>query len=247
MTTTKTRTTTKKTPGATTRKRTPRRTSAGTVSKPTAAELRALARRDRKLGALLAELPPFPGYPERRNERHRSHWTALAGAIVYQQLHGKAAATIFGRLCALTPGTRFPEPAELLALPDRALRAAGLSRQKLLALRDLAGRIEAGTLPIRRLSRLPEDEIVARLTEVRGIGDWSARMFLIFRLGRLDVMAQTDFGVQEGLRLLDGGERRPSPREALARAEAWRPLRTVGCWAMWRLVERSRARTRTGD
>jgi len=212
--------------------------------KPTPTDLRRLARRDPRLGRLLRELPPFPGFPERGNERHRSHWTALASAIVYQQLHGKAAATIYGRVCALTPGSGFPTPAEILELPDRRLRSAGLSANKLLALRDLARRIEDGSLPILRLSRMPEETIVERLTEVRGIGGWSASMFLLFRLGRLDVMAETDFGVVEGMRILDGSSERPTPREALARAEAWRPLRSVGCWAMWRLVERERERAR---
>jgi len=212
--------------------------------RPAPADLRALARRDRKLGRLLRELPAFPGFPDRRNERQRTHWTSLASAIVYQQLHGKAAATIFGRVCALTSGPGFPSPAELLELPDRSLRAAGLSANKLLALRDLARHIEEGRLPLRRLSRMPEAALVERLTEVRGIGTWSASMFLLFRLGRLDVMAESDFGVVEGMRLLDGLDERPTPREALARAEVWRPLRSVGCWAMWRLVERERARAR---
>jgi len=213
--------------------------------KPAASELRALARRDRKLGRLLGELPPFPDFPERGNERHRSHWTALASAIVYQQLHGKAAATIFARVCALTEGSGFPAPEEISGLPDRSLRSAGLSANKLLALRDLARRIQDGSLPIRRLARMSDGEIVERLTEVRGIGGWSASMFLLFRLGRLDVMAETDFGVVEGIRILDGLAVRPNARAALARAEIWRPLRSVGCWAMWRLVERERARVGT--
>jgi len=209
--------------------------------KPTTSDLRALARRDPRLGRLLRELPPFPGFPDRRSERQRSHWASLASAIVYQQLHGKAAATIFGRVCALTPGSGFPSPEELTKLGDRELRSAGLSKNKLLALRDLSRRIQDGSLPIRRLSRMKESEIVERLVEVRGIGGWSASMFLMFRLGRLDVMAETDFGVVEGLRMLDGLDERPAPKAALARAEVWRPLRSVGCWAMWRLVERERA------
>jgi 3-methyladenine DNA glycosylase/8-oxoguanine DNA glycosylase len=211
---------------------------------PSPAALRALGRRDRKLGRLLAKLPGFPGFPDRRNPRHRSHWASLTSAIVYQQLHGKAAATIHARLCALTPGSGFPTPEELARLSDKSLREAGLSAQKLLAMRDLGRRIEEGLLPLSRLSRLPEEEIVRVLTEVRGIGEWSARMFLMFRLGRLDVMAETDFGVLEGLRILDGRSERPKPREALERAESWRPLRSVGCWAMWRLVDLERSKAR---
>jgi DNA-3-methyladenine glycosylase II len=212
--------------------------------KPSSAQMRAISRRDRRLEALLSRLPPFPGYPDPKNERHRSHWKALSSAIVCQQLHGKAAATIYGRVCAVTPGPGFPAPVDLLAIPGGRLRAAGLSRNKLLALRDLAQRIGDGRLKLGRISRRKDEEIVERLTEVRGIGPWSARMFLLFRLGRLDVMAETDFGVQEGIRLLDGRRERPTPAQALERAEVWRPLRSVGCWAMWRLVEMERARAR---
>jgi len=213
--------------------------------KPAPSELRDLARRDRVLGTWLPKVAPFPGFPDRKNPRQRSHWDALASAIVYQQLHGKAAATIHARIRELTPGSRFPSPAELLALPDEALRGAGLSRQKLAALRDLAGRIEDGRLPLAGIARATDDVVEERLTSVRGIGPWSARMFLLFRLGRLDVMAETDFGVLEGMRILDGKRKRPTPRQALARAESWRPLRSVGCWAMWRIVEHDRARERS--
>jgi len=209
---------------------------------PTGRELRDLARRDRKLAPWLKRLPPFPGFPDRSSERQKSHWASLSSAIVYQQLHGKAAATIHARVCALTPGPGFPTPAGLLLLPTRRLRGAGLSRQKIAALRDLASRIEDGRLALPRISRASDEEIVERLTQVRGIGPWSAQMFLLFRLGRLDVMAETDFGVLEGMRILEGRRSRPTPRQALRRAEVWRPLRSVGCWAMWRIVEHERRR-----
>jgi 3-methyladenine DNA glycosylase/8-oxoguanine DNA glycosylase len=129
-----------------------------------------------------------------------------------------------------------------LRLSESALRAAGMSRNKLLALRDLAARLEDGRLDLARSSRRTDQEVIERLTEVRGIGTWSAQMFLMFRLGRLDVMPAGDLGVREGLRLLDGLDARPSVDEALERAEIWRPLRSVGAWAMWRLVEAHRAR-----
>jgi len=212
------------------------------VTKPTREALRALAQRDRRLGAWFSKLPGFPGFPQKGNARHRTHWSSLSSAIVHQQLHGKAAATIHGRVCALTPGRGFPTPAELLDLPDPRLRGAGLSRQKLLALRDLAARIEDGRLNLAGVSRAADAEIEEQLTEVRGIGPWSARMFLMFRLGRLDVMAETDFGIQEGIRILDGRRARPTPRQALKRSEVWRPLRTVACWTLWRIVEHERAR-----
>jgi len=240
-------TTTSSTTTRTTRTTTTRRAGRGrpergrpTPGRPTRSELAALARRDQRLGAWLGKIPPYPGFPDRTNPRQRSDWDALASAIVYQQLHGKAAATIHARIRALTPGDDFPTPAEMLDLSEADLRGAGLSRQKLAALQDLAGRIEDGRLPLRGIARASDDAIEQHLTAVRGIGPWSARMFLLFRLGRLDVMAETDFGVLEGLRILDGKRKRPTPRQALARAEAWRPLRSVGCWAMWRIVDHVR-------
>lgn len=203
--------------------------------KPTAREIAALARRDRRLGAALRRVAPFPGFPSRSLHGYQSHFHALARAIVYQQLSGKAAATIHGRLSALTPGARFPRPDELLRLSDAELRGAGLSQAKVLALRDLAGRIESGELALARIARLSDEAIVEKLVAVRGIGVWSAQMFLLFRLGRLDVMPATDLGVQAGLARLDGLAQRPTPKQLEARAEAWRPLRSVASWVLWRV------------
>jgi len=210
--------------------------------KPTPAELRALARRDPKLARAWRTLPPFPGFPLRGHPRQRSHYAALTSAIVYQQLSTKAAETIWNRVCALDPSARFPEPERLLVQPDTSLRAAGLSRAKVAALRDLCQRIEDGRLALARLARLSDERVIEELVEVRGIGRWSAQMFLIFRLGRIDVLAEGDLGVQEGLRLLDGLDERPSPQEVLQRARSWSPLASVGCWYMWRLVESRRQR-----
>lgn len=212
------------------------------MARPTPSELRALARRDPKLGAAMKRLTSFPGFPDAGQRAQRTHWDALARAIVFQQLATKAAETIHSRVCALSGGTRFPKCAELLAYEDARLRGAGLSQNKMLALRDLAQRIEEGRLDLRRLERVSDEAIVERLVEVRGIGEWSAQMFLLFRLGRLDIGPAGDLGVQEGLRLLDGLDERPTPKVALARMETWRPLRSVGAWMMWRLVESERAR-----
>jgi 3-methyladenine DNA glycosylase/8-oxoguanine DNA glycosylase len=211
--------------------------------KPTASELRALARRDPALGRWLRELPPFPRFPDASSRRHRTHFVALASALVYHQLAGKAAAPNHARVCALTPGPHFPEPHELLALPDVELRRAGLSRNKIKALRDLAQRVHDGRLALDRIARRPDDAVIEELVEVRGIGVWSAQMFLLFRLGRLDVMPAGDLGVREGVRLLDGLRERPDPERVLARAEVWRPLRSVATWSLWRGVERERARS----
>jgi 3-methyladenine DNA glycosylase/8-oxoguanine DNA glycosylase len=210
--------------------------------KPTPAELRALARRDPLLARAWRTLPPFPGFPLRGHPRQRSHYAALTSAIVYQQLSTKAAETIWKRVCALDESAHFPEPERLLVQPDANLRAAGLSRAKVAALRDLCQRIEDGRLALGRLARFSDERVIEELVEVRGIGRWSAQMFLIFRLGRIDVVAEGDLGVQEGLRLLDGLDERPSPQEVLERARSWSPLASVGCWYMWRLVERQRQR-----
>ena len=205
--------------------------------KPTHAQLSALARRDPVLGRALRRVPAFPGFPVRGNVRQSSHYHSLTSAIVYQQLSGKAAATIWGRLVALTPGKGFPKPEEVRGLSDEALRSCGLSAAKLRAIRDLCERIEAQSLPLARLSRMQDERVIEELIAVRGIGRWSAQMFLMFRLGRLDVMAEGDLGLQEGARLLDGQAERPKPAELLARSEIWRPLRSVASWTLWRLIE----------
>ena len=185
----------------------------------------------------MKRVPPFPSFPDAAQRVQRTHYEALTRAIVFQQLAGAAARTIHGRVCALTPGPRFPKPAEILALPDERLRGAGLSRIKLLAVRDLASRIERGELNLIRIARRADERVIEDLIQVRGIGEWSAQMFLIFRLGRLDVMPTTDLGVREGARRLDGSKERPTPKDLLARSECWRPLRSVASWVLWRLTE----------
>jgi DNA-3-methyladenine glycosylase II len=202
-----------------------------------AAELRALARRDPRLGAALRRVPPLPDFPREGLPSRLTRYEALARAIVHQQLSGKAAATIWRRSCALSPRRRFPRPPELLSLPEEALRAAGLSAGKQRALRDLAARVEDGRLSLRSIGHREDEAVIEELVAVRGIGRWTAQMFLLFQLGRPDVMAPDDLGLQEGLRILDGLEERPGPRELAARAEAWAPLRSVASWTLWRLVD----------
>jgi len=203
--------------------------------KPAPKDLRALARRDPVLGAAMRHVAKFPGFPA--SGHYRSHYDALTHAIVFQQLAGKAAATIHGRVCALTPGRHFPAAAELLALPDAKLRGAGLSRNKLRAVRDLSARIESGALLLARIARLSDERVIEQLIAVYGIGVWSAQMFLMFRLGRLDVMPIDDLGVREGAKRLDGLAERPTPKALLARAEAWRPLRSVATWILYRVAD----------
>jgi 3-methyladenine DNA glycosylase/8-oxoguanine DNA glycosylase len=179
--------------------------------------------------------PPFPGFPD--HARRGSHFHALARAIIYQQLAGNAAAAIYGRVRALTPGTRFPDPEECLTLTDLAFRTAGLSRNKTRALKDLAQRVTSGEVRLRSIGRASDEEVIAQLTRVWGIGEWSAQIFLMFRLGRLDVMPATDLGIREGLKRLDRLDGRPEPHLVLERAEAWRPLRSVAAWVLWRLLD----------
>ncbi|MCP3914249.1 MAG: DNA-3-methyladenine glycosylase 2 family protein [bacterium] len=205
-------------------------------TRPTPAQLRALARRDPVLGTALKRVPRYPGFPN-RDQPYRTHYQALARSITSQQLSTKAARTIHDRVCALTPGRSFPRPPELLELTDGALRGAGLSQGKLLALRDLATRIEDGSLRLAPIGRKGDEDVIEALTRVRGIGVWTAQMFLMFRLGRLDVMAGGDLGLQEGLRRLDGLDERPGPAELLERAEVWAPLRSVASWVLWRILE----------
>lgn len=204
--------------------------------KPTARQLRELASADPALGRAMQRLAPFPGFPE-PDHKCRPHFHALARAIIFQQLAGKAAETIHGRVVALTPGASFPTPREVLELPDERLRGAGLSRNKLLALRDLANKVHSGELDLARIARRGDQHVIDALVTVRGIGEWSAQMFLMFRLGRLDVMPCADLGIQEGLRRLDGLAERPKPKEVLARSTPWRPLASVASWYLWRLAE----------
>lgn len=179
----------------------------------------------------------------------KSVYAALAESIVSQQLSGKAAATIYGRLCALFPGAGSgPKPAQILAAPDAALRRAGISRAKALALRDLAERSLAGEIPtLAAARRLSDAAIIERLTEVRGIGRWTAEMFLIFRLGRPDVLPVDDLGVRKGFALAYGLAQNPTPRALAQHGEQWAPFRTVASWYLWRRADQGQAnRTQSG-
>lgn len=204
--------------------------------RPSAEQLRCLAERDPILGEAMERVAPYPGFPYGPLAKG-SHFQALARSVVFQQLAGAAARTIYARACALTPGPRFPAADECLALPDERFRAAGLSAAKTRAVKDLAAKSANGLVRLRSVSRMSDDEIVEMLSSVWGIGEWTAQMFLIFRLGRLDVMPAGDLGVREGARRLDGLNARPSPKAVLERAEAWRPLRSVATWVLYRLCD----------
>ena len=196
-----------------------------------AAAARILAERDPVIARLLDQTgPPKLARPT------ESHFAALVRAIVYQQLAGRAAAAIHGRLIAAVDGDMRAET--LIALPDEALRAVGLSRNKMASVRDLATKVLDGTVVLspRGLSRESDDEIVARLSAVRGIGPWTAEMFLFFQLRRLDVWPVGDLGVRRGYGLA-WQVPTPTARELQPLGEVFRPYRSVAAWYCWRAAE----------
>lgn len=190
-----------------------------------------LADREPVIAALVAAAGPM-----RLRKPMDSHFAALARSIVYQQLAGKAAAAIHGRLVVALEGR--VEPAVVLALPDERMRAAGLSANKAASLRDLATKVLDGTVVLdpRGLSSEPDDEVIARLSTVRGIGEWTAQMFLLFQLRRLDVWPTGDLGVRKGYGLA-WGVPMPTPRQLAELGEALRPYRSVAAWYCWRACE----------
>jgi len=195
---------------------------------------KALARLDPRLARLIERARPFPA-PACRLVRP---FHALAESIAYQQLSGKAAATIFGRVRALYPGRKWLSPELILATPDEKLRAAGLSRSKTAAIKDLAAKTLDGTVPRHgALLKMDDEEIIARLTTVRGIGRWTVEMLLLFDLGRLDVWPVDDYGVRKGYAKMFRKKVLPTPKELLAIGERWRPYRSVAAWYFWRALE----------
>jgi 3-methyladenine DNA glycosylase/8-oxoguanine DNA glycosylase len=195
---------------------------------------RHLARQDPVLAKLMRRSIPFALTPVKT----QSIYHALAESIVYQQLSGKAASTIFGRFVKIYRPKRFPVPQALLDTDDETLRGAGLSRNKVLALRDLSARVLDGTVPkLAAARRMPDEELIERLTAVRGIGVWTVEMLLMFRLGRPDVLPCGDLGVQTGFALTYGLKQLPKPKKLLAHGERWRPFRSVASWYMWRALE----------
>jgi 3-methyladenine DNA glycosylase/8-oxoguanine DNA glycosylase len=163
---------------------------------------------------------------------------ALAESIAYQQLSGKAAATIFGRVRSLYPKRKWLDPEQVLATPDETLRAAGLSRAKTAALKDLAAKTIDGTVPSgRALVRMSDDEIIERLTAVRGIGRWTVEMLLLFDLGRPDVWPVDDYGVQKGFAKTFRRRKLPTPKQLMKFGEKWRPYRSLAAWYFWRALD----------
>jgi DNA-3-methyladenine glycosylase II len=199
-----------------------------------AAALAHLSGVDPVMGRLIAQVGPFL----MRVEPPASSFTALGRAILSQQLSGKAAATIIRRLSESFGSARFPTPTQVLLAPVSQLRAAGLSGAKAAALRELAERVQDGTVPtLAKMRRMEEEALVERLTQVRGVGRWTVEMVLMFRLGKPDVLPLGDYGVRKGFMRTYGLPALPTSRQLEAHGEAWRPYRTVASWYLWRALE----------
>ena len=198
--------------------------------------VRRLSERDEVLKALIAKTTPF----QIDGDEGQTPYDVLLEAIAYQSISGKAAATIYGPIKAMGEDGRPPAPEKMLKIPPRKLRKAGLSGAKVLAMKDLAKKAIAGIVPTHdEAVKLSDEELVRRLVSVRGIGAWTVEMFLIFRLGRPDVLPIHDLGVKKGWSVAYGKKHMPKPKELLKFGERWRPYRTVASWYMWRAFERA--------
>ncbi len=198
------------------------------------AAVRSLSRQDPVLRALMRRVGPF----RMERSRARSTFASLARAIVYQQLTGRVAATIFGRVCALFPGRRELRAEDVAAASEARLRSAGLSGAKAAALSDLAQKTLAGKVPsLRKLATMPDEAIVETLTEVRGVGRWTVEMLLLFQLGRPDVLPLGDYAIRKAFALTYGLREVPKPQLLAERGERWRPYRSVASWYLWRALE----------
>ena len=200
--------------------------------------MRELSRADRKLARVIRRIGCFP--TKKRKPQHP--YASLLQAIVYQQIAGKAAEAIFGRVKAL--GTNgFPAPEEIMRASKLKLRRAGLSRQKIAAVKDLAAKTLDGTVPpLAKIRRMSEAEILERLTQVRGIGEWSVQMFLMSRLGRPDILPVQDYGIRKGFQRVYGLKGEPKPQVILEYGERWRPYRSIASWYLWRALEEKPAK-----
>lgn len=194
---------------------------------------RALSKQDPKLGKLIKKIGPFSlGKREKKSAYHR-----LLRAIIFQQLHGKAAATIHGRVRDLFGGED-PTPQALLKMKAEKLQAAGLSRQKLAALKDLARAASLGLVPDeKKIQYMPDEEIIQALLPIKGVGRWTVEMLLIFGLGRLDVLAVDDYAIKKATQILYKLKEMPPRKKMLKIGEKWGPYRTLACWYLWRSLD----------
>ena len=196
--------------------------------------LRFLRRSDPVMAQLIRQAGPYALNPE----RGVGPYEALVQAVAHQQLTGKAARTILGRFYALYGADCCPEPARLVDTPDDALRGCGFSRAKAASLKDIAARTLDGTIPPRRaLARMKNETIIERLVEARGVGRWTVEMFLMFTLGRPDVLPVDDYGIRLGYKIAYGKRSLPKPKSLAKFGERWAPYRTTASWYLWRAVD----------
>ena len=202
-----------------------------------AAALEYLSAADPVMARLIREIGPCQLEPE----TWRSPFQSLVQAVAHQQLNGTAAETILTRFKKLFPGRKFPRPEDLATVTDEQIRACGFSFAKIRALRDIAEKTLSGVVPTaRQIVKLSDDEIIKRLTEVRGVGRWTVEMLLIFQLGRTDVLPVDDFGVRNGFRIAYKKRTMPKPKSLLAHGRRWRPHGTTAAWYLWRAADAAR-------
>ena len=206
---------------------------------------RALMRRDPVLATAIKQIGPCLMADRQRKD----HLSALVGSIVSQQLSTKAAATIFGRFVALFPDNHIPSAQAIAAVDDATLRRVGLSGQKVSYLRDLSARIMDGRLNLDELETLPDEQVIERLTAVKGFGRWTAEMFLMFRLHRPDILPVGDLGIQNAIQRLYRMRKRPNPKRMMKLGENWKPYRSVASWYLWQTLrnEPSVTKPRNGE
>src|SRR5438105_12870217 len=193
-----------------------------------------LAATDPRMAQLSARSVRYKVKPERLIRP----FDALAESIAYQQLSGKAAATIWKRVRALYPRKKYLDPKSVLETPDEKLRGAGLSRSKVAAIKDLAAKTIDGTVPTARaLAKMSDEEIIERLITVRGIGRWTVEMLLLFDLGRPDVWPVDDYGVRKGFAKIFGRRKLPTPKQLLKHGSKFRPYRSIAAWYFWRALD----------
>ena len=197
------------------------------------------ARRDPVLRKLIRQVGPCAHKPHPKREPYE----ALVRSIAFQQLNTAVATKILDRFIALFPDQAFPDPGSVLETADDDLRGVGLSRNKILAIKDIARHADCGHVPDRKSAKkMSDDELIAQLIAIRGVGRWTVEMLLISTLGRPDVLPVDDYGVRMGYKIAAGLEDMPSPKQLMAIGEAWAPYRTTAAWYFWRAVDRAKAK-----
>jgi DNA-3-methyladenine glycosylase II len=190
----------------------------------------------KRVDPVLAQIIESVGPCRLRVISEGTHFHALTRSIVYQQLSGKAAATILSRVSALFP-ENVPNAEGVMRITDEQFRSAGLSRQKIGYLRDFASKVASGALPLDAVESMSNDDLIAHLVQVKGIGRWTAQMFLMFRLGRLDILPELDLGIQNAIQKAYRKRKRPTPKQVAQIGAKWAPHSTVASWYLWRSLE----------